>query len=151
MIDENSLRIIAREPHRLGRVIGKEKLIPLHSEWIRYCWSSGGPCALQAFRGGYKTTAIGIVGSIAWMLFHPNDRIALIRKSFTAAADVIRAIAGAMEREETRALFKPAHGKAPYPVIFKEGALKYDFRGKPCRPGAGQRYHWPSFRQDNMR
>ncbi|MDR1901640.1 MAG: hypothetical protein LBQ88_05070, partial [Treponema sp.] len=53
----------------------------------------------------------------AWMLFHPNDRIALIRKNFKAAADVIRAIAGAMEREEVQAIFKQAHGKAPRPEI----------------------------------
>ncbi|MDR1904301.1 MAG: hypothetical protein LBQ88_18705, partial [Treponema sp.] len=99
-MNENALRIVAREPHRLGWVMSKEKLTPLHSEWIRYCWDSSEPRALQAFRGGYKTTAVDVVGSIAWMLFHPNDRIALIRKNFKAAADVIRAIAGAMEREE---------------------------------------------------
>jgi hypothetical protein len=128
MIDENSLKIIAREPHRLGRIIGKNKLTPLHSEWIHFCWNSNGPRALQAFRGGYKTTAITLVGAIVWMLFHPNDRIAIIRKTFTAAANVIRAIAGAMEREEIQAVFKLAHGAYPRPEISREGNLKYSFK-----------------------
>lgn len=127
-LDENALRIIAREPHKLGRVIGKEKLLPIHSEWIRYCWDSNGPRALQAFRGGYKTTAIDVVGSIAWMLFHPNDRICLIRKNFQAAADVIRAIASAMEREEVKALFKLAHSAWPRALVSREGSLRYSFK-----------------------
>jgi hypothetical protein len=128
MIDEKALRIIAREPHKLGRIIGKDKLTPLHSRWILYCWDSNGPRALQAFRGGYKTTAVTLVGSIVWMLFHPNDRIAIIRKTFRAAADVIRAVAGAMWREEVQALFKLAHGAYPRPEISREGNLKYGFK-----------------------
>jgi hypothetical protein len=128
MIDEKALRIIAREPHRLGRIIGKDRLTPLHSEWIKYTWDSNEPRALQAFRGGYKTTAITLIGSVTWMLFHPNDRIAIIRKTFMAAADVVRAIAGVMEREEIQALFKLAHGAYPRPEISREGSLKYSFK-----------------------
>ncbi|MDR2631004.1 MAG: hypothetical protein LBC60_08795 [Spirochaetaceae bacterium] len=128
MIDENALKVIAREPHRLGLVIGKDKLTLLHSEWIKYCWDSNGPRALQAFRGGYKTTAITLVGSIAWLLFHPNDRIAIIRKTFRAAADVIRAISSAMEREELKAVFKLAHGVYPKAEISREGSLRYNFK-----------------------
>jgi hypothetical protein len=133
--DVKMLRVIAREPHRLGWIIGKDKLTPLHSEWIKYCWDSSGPRALQAFRGGYKTTAVTLVGSIVWMLFHPNDRIALIRKNFKAAADVIRAIAGAMEKEEVQAIFKLAHGARPLPKIAREGVLKYSFKGTDTPEG----------------
>jgi hypothetical protein len=135
MIDNKALRIIAREPHKLGRIIGKDKLIPLHSEWIKYCWDSDGPRALQAFRGGYKTTAITLVGSLTWMLFHPNDRIAIIRKTFRAAADVLRAVASAMEREEVKEIFKLAHGKAPYSEISREGSLTYNFKGTDTPEG----------------
>jgi hypothetical protein len=135
MIDNQTLRVIAREPHRLGQVIGKDRLTPLHSEWINYCWNSSGPRALQAFRGGYKTTAITLVGSIVWMLFHPNDRIALIRKNFRAAADVIRAIAGAMEREEVKAVFKMAQGAYPRAEISRDGNLKYNFKGADTLEG----------------
>jgi len=105
MNDDEMLRIIAREPHRLGRLIGKNKITLLHSEWILYCWNSNGPRALQAFRGGYKTTAISVIGAIVWMLFHPNDRIAIIRKNYRAAAELLGAIAQAMENIEIKALF----------------------------------------------
>jgi hypothetical protein len=69
------------------------------------------------------------------MLFHPNDRIAIIRKNFKAASDVIRAIAGAMQREEVQALFKLAHGVYPRPEISREGNLKYNFKGTDTPEG----------------
>ena len=129
MNEEEMLRIVAREPHRLGRLIGKDKLTPLHSEWIRYCWNSDGPRALQAFRGGYKTTAISVIGTIVWMLFHPNDRIALIRKNYQAAAGVVRSIAWAMDQPEIKALFKAAYGTIPRATMAREGSLSYSFKG----------------------
>jgi hypothetical protein len=92
-----ALNIVANEPHKLGWLIGREKLLPLHSEWIRYCWDSDEPRAMQAFRGSYKSTSIDVVGIIRWMLFNPNDRIALIRKTFTDAAAVVYSVARAME------------------------------------------------------
>jgi len=128
MNDEETLRIVAREPHRLGRLVGKDKLTPLHSKWILYCWDSDGPRALQAFRGGYKTTAISIIGSVVWMIYHPNDRIAIIRKNFKAAAEVVRAIAEAMERPEIQALFEIACGIIPRAKIAREGSLTYSFK-----------------------
>jgi hypothetical protein len=128
MNDEEMLRIVAREPHRLGRLIGKDKLTPLHSEWILYCWDADGPRALQAFRGGYKTTAVSVVGSIVWLLFHPNDRIAIIRKNYRAAAEVVRAIAQAMNRGEIKALFKAAYGAIPQATTAREGNLTYSFK-----------------------
>jgi hypothetical protein len=69
------------------------------------------------------------------MLFHPNDRIALIRKNFKAAADVIRAIAGAMERKEVQAVFKAAHGVYPQAEISREGNLKYSFKNTDTPEG----------------
>jgi hypothetical protein len=69
------------------------------------------------------------------MLFHPNDRIALIRKNFKAAADVVRAIGSAMEREEVQAVFKAAHGAYPRPVIFRDGYLRYSFKSTDTPEG----------------
>ena len=128
MNEEEILRVVVREPHRLGRLIGKNKLTKLHSEWIIHCWNSDGPRALQAFRGGYKTTSISIIGAIVWMLFHGNDRIAIIRKNFKAAAEVVRAISQAMERTEIKALFKAAYGTTPQATIAREGSLTYSFK-----------------------
>jgi hypothetical protein len=109
--------------------MGKDKLqLPLHSEWVRYCWDSDAPRALQAFRGSYKTTAVGVVGAVRWMLFHPDDRIAIIRKNYHAAADVARTIASAMDREEIKALFQGVYGVIPKTKTRKEGSLAYSFK-----------------------
>jgi hypothetical protein len=128
MNDETILKIVAREPHRLGRLIGKDKLTPLHSEWILYCWNSNEPKALQAFRGGYKTTAISVIGSVVWLLFHPNDRIAIIRKNYQAAAGIVKAISEAMDNPEVKALFKTAYGITPQATTAREGSLTYSFK-----------------------
>jgi hypothetical protein len=122
------LQIVADEPHKLGWLIGRDKLTPLHSEWIKYCWDSDEPRALQAFRGSYKSTSILLVGSLRWMLFHPNDRIGLIRKNFNAARDYTSTIAAAMELPEIKELFRYAHGIYPKIVKQRDGRYQWNFK-----------------------
>jgi hypothetical protein len=62
------------------------------------------------------------------MLFHPNDRILLMRKSFKAAAEVIKAISQAMQTIEIQHLFKQAQGKFPKSTVDREGNLTYSFK-----------------------
>lgn len=125
---EENLRIIAREPHKLGWLMGFDKLTALHSQWILYVWESNEPRALQAFRGGYKTTAIVLVGTVRWMLFHPDDRILLTRKAFKDTAEIVRAISRAMGIREIQELFKQAHGRYPQAKVDREGSLTYNFK-----------------------
>ena len=127
---EQNIKIAAAQPHKIGWLLGFDKLNPLHSKWINYIWESDGHRALQAFRGGYKTTSIVLVGAIRWMLFHPNDRILLTRKSFKAAAEVIKAISKAMQTTEIQELFKQAHGRYPKTRVDREGNLTYAFKTK---------------------
>lgn len=127
-INEEFLRGVIENPHLLGHFIGKDKLTPLHSEWIKYCWDSNEPRALQAFRGGFKSTAIDVVGTIRWFLLKPNDRIALIRKSFNDSATVVSAVKQAMELPQVKELFKFAHGFIPKATMAKEGKLRYNFK-----------------------
>jgi hypothetical protein len=125
---DDTVKIIAREPHKLGWLLGFDKLTPLHSEWIRYIWDNNEKRALQAFRGSYKTTAIVVTGSIRWMLFRPDDRILLTRKTFKASSGVLRSISQAMQLQQTRELFKYVHGKYPNPIVDKEGELMFNFK-----------------------
>jgi hypothetical protein len=62
------------------------------------------------------------------MLFHPNDRILLTRKTFGAAADEIKAISQAMQTRQIQELFKQAHGRYPKAVMSREGRLTYNFK-----------------------
>jgi hypothetical protein len=125
---EKGIQLIANKPHLFGHIIGKEKLQPIHSEWIRYVWDSNSVRALQAFRGSYKTTSICTVGAIRWMLFHPNDRIGLIRKHVGKSADVVNTVAQAMEYAEVAELFKYRFGSYPKAKINRNGELRYTFK-----------------------
>ena len=126
--NDEILKGLIDNPHLLGHLMGKDKLNPLHSEWIKYCWDSNEPRALMAFRGGYKSTAIDVVGIIRWFLLQPNDRIALIRKSFNDAATVVSAVKQAMELPQIKELFKFAHGFYPKATMAKDGKLRYNFK-----------------------
>lgn len=123
------VEMVRDEPHRLGWLMGKDKLTPMHSAWIRHVWDSWDEHrAIQAHRGAYKTTAVLEVGPVRWMLFFPNDRIAIFRKKYSDAAAVVDTIAGAMEVPEVQALFEVAHGRRPRSRISRRGELLYDFK-----------------------
>ena len=98
------------QPHLLGHYLGYDRLTELHSKWIKYCFTTPVDSALQAHRGSYKTTAVMIVGSIWWLLFHFNDRILMIRKDFTAASDVLKVISRQMNTPKMHTLFMEIYG-----------------------------------------
>lgn len=132
------LKRILRNPHLIGRMVGKDLLEQQHSDWIKWTWGqpSGVHTGIQCHRGAYKTTAITEIGIIWWWLFHPNDRIALIRKTFTAAADSLAVIKQLMEREEIRELFRLVHGKAPEFVEKRADRLTFDFKRSVTKEGS---------------
>lgn len=112
----------------MGHFAGKDRLTLLHSEWIHYCWETSEDRSLQAHRDAYKTTSVIVVGTLWWLLFHPNDRIGIIRKSFTDAALVVAAIRDIMLLPAIRELFKAAHGYYPEFKTKREGLLTFNFK-----------------------
>jgi len=90
---DDELRKILQHPHLLGHLAGKDKLTELHSEWIRYGWSGKDHVSLQAFRGSYKTTALTEIAPLIWLAKYPNSRIAIVKKTFTGAAESVRNMA----------------------------------------------------------
>lgn len=127
-INEYFLKLVIEQPHYLGWLIGKDKLNPLHSEWIKYCWDSNEPRALQAFRGGYKSTAVDVVGIIRNFLVNPDERIALIRKAYNDSCTIVSAVQQAMQLPQVKKLFEVAHGFTPRATMAKEGKLRYNFK-----------------------
>lgn len=125
---EEHLIAIRNQPHLLGHIAGKSKLTELHSAWILYIWDTLQNRALQAHRGSYKTTAIAAIGAVWWMLFNPDDRICIMRKTFTDAADVVREIEMIMRLPEIQALFYFAQGTKPRFVQAKYGKLEFNFK-----------------------
>lgn len=119
---------LGKYPHLIGHLAGKDKLTELHSYWIKYIWDSNEERSLQAHRGSYKTTAIVAIGTIRWLLFNPNDRIAIIRKTFTDAAEVVDAICNMMQMREIQELFYAVHGVFPEFRTKRFGKLEFCFK-----------------------
>lgn len=129
-INDDFIQLIIDQPHYLGWLIGKEKLNPLHSEWIKYIWDNpnGEHRALMAFRGGYKSTSIDVVGIIRNFLVNPNDRIAIVRKSMTDASTIVDSVKQAMQIPIIKEIFRYVHGFLPKATMAKEGKLRYNFK-----------------------
>lgn len=102
----DQVKLIYKYPHLLGHLMGKDKLTPMHSDWIHYIWTpESGTKTLQGHRGSFKSTALIDVGIPWWLAFHPSDRIALVRKTYTSAADELRTIANLMLQENVKEFF----------------------------------------------
>lgn len=124
------LEMVRDYPHLIGHLAGKDKLTSLHSDWILYLWNGprGVHRSLMAHRGAYKTTACTEIGIIYDLLFHPSDRVALIRETYTEAARTLETIKKYMRLEPIRALFEYAHGQAPEEFRSAEGQVLYSFK-----------------------
>jgi hypothetical protein len=122
------LRLIKHDPHLLGHLLGYEKLIDLHSTWIKDCWDTTGSQGLMAFRGSYKTTSVVITGIIRYLLFKPNTRILIVRKTHEEACKIVKAVSRAFEKPELRSLFTLAHGVTPEKITDKTDELLFNFK-----------------------
>jgi hypothetical protein len=128
--------MILKHPHLLGHLIGKTKLTQQHSDWIHYLWCNEEHCSIQAHRGSYKTTSVAEVGSIWWHLFHPSDRIALVRKPYTEASKTLGAIARYYQLEVIQALFTFVQGFCPRMLERKENRLVFNFKREITKEGS---------------
>lgn len=127
-ITEDHIALFAQYPHLLGNLMGMELLTEMHSQWIRYLWLSPKSSSLQAHRGSYKTTACTELGIVWWLLFNPDEKMALIRQNKTAASDTLKAVTKYFKHPVVQEVFRVAHGT--YPVILSEayGTLDMSFK-----------------------
>jgi hypothetical protein len=96
---------LAEKPHLLGHIMGYKKLGEIHSDWIKYQWLNPAESVLQAPRGSYKSVADIIVGTHWWLLFHPDHRIIISRKTHTQSAEAIQEIRKQYESDNVRNLY----------------------------------------------
>lgn len=134
------LRLLSREPHRIGHLVGKRDLTALHSKWIRELWLPQEHTSIQAHRGAYKTTACTEIGIIWWLLFHPDRRIALIRETWTEANNTLKTIAMYMNTELIQELFRAIHHRYPKMPVERDGRLTFDFKGSITKEGSVDAY-----------
>jgi hypothetical protein len=126
--DHETLELIRDNPHALGWICGYTKLTPLHSEWVKHIWVAGKSVSLMAHRGSFKSTSIVYIGTLWYLLFNPNARIAIVRKTYADAADATETIAKLFDNPTVRELFKFAHGSYPEFTKRKEGVVTMSFK-----------------------
>lgn len=97
--NDKMVRAIYKSPIILGKILGYDKLIDIHDEWILWCWLSNTDVYLQAHRDSYKTTAVIVLGTIWRFLFNPDLTISLIRKAETGAQATLGEISKQYESE----------------------------------------------------
>jgi hypothetical protein len=119
---------IIKHPHLLGHYFGYVLLTELHSEWIRNCYFDPEDNSLQAHRGSYKTTAIIVVGVIWWLWFHFEDRVAIIRKDFTAAAEVLSVVSKILKSPKAHALFIAIYGFDYVLTVDKNNTITWNLK-----------------------
>lgn len=129
-------------PHLLGHMVGKTKLTAMHSDWCKMLWDAepGRHVSLMAHRGAYKTTALTEVGIIYYLLYHPSDRVALVRENWTEAAKTLETIKQYMKTEAIASLFRYLHGQYPDEIRSPFGSVTYAFKRTITKEGSIDAY-----------
>lgn len=91
MTEQEKARWFIQHPVELGHMLGYRDLRPFHGEWIRRMVLGEEDMTLQAHRGSYKTTCLGI--AIAeLMVFCRSKNIIFFRKTDTDVTEVIKSV-----------------------------------------------------------
>ena len=121
---------LVKWPHKIGWLVNMPDLLPIHSEWIHYIHDSKAiDVGLMASRGSFKTSSLSEIGIIYRWMRNPEETTAIVRKSYTNAADVVKAVMGMAESpaiyELLRACwFMDANGNIPDSASWKFSTRK---------------------------
>ncbi len=104
-------RFLIERPAEYGKMLGYTKLTGLHNRWIREMLLGRGDMTLQAHRGSYKTTAVGVALAIQLML-RGHENCMFIRKTDDDVKEVVRQVARNLENPVSQTLFSTLTGRA---------------------------------------
>lgn len=135
---DKDLITIRDQPHKLGLMLGLNKLTEMHSKWIIDVWDKKIP--LQAHRGSYKTTSVTQIGAIRELLRFPNTRIGIYRKPYTEAEKTVNTIVSFFETNYIRALFYYAWGIDPRVIKKNGGLVVFNFKSSITNEGSLNAY-----------
>lgn len=91
-IDYDRLEYLYNNPAELSIILGYDRLLPVHEEWIRYIWTRPEDNVLQAHRNSWKTTSVLVIGCIWYLLFNPEKTILITRKTIDGASSILEQI-----------------------------------------------------------
>ena len=111
------------DPLLIGDMLGYDKLLPIHRQWIIDCWTQNN-YVLQAHRNSYKTTAVLVVGAIWYLLLNPDTSILIVRKDFESATAILSEITKHYRTNEALInLYLNAYGKEPIERLRQDSLL----------------------------
>lgn len=106
-----ALQLLRDYPAQYGRMLGYEKLNDeLHGEWMKTMLLGSGNITLQAHRGSYKTTCVGVVMTENIFLRGWCNSI-FVRKTDTDVREVIKQVIRNIKHPVTQTLYRAITGK----------------------------------------
>ena len=108
--------LLTKRPAQLGQMLGYKDLTDeLHGEWLRHMILGKEDETLQAHRGSYKTTCLGIaLASI--MVLRPNINTIFLRKTDTDVQEVIKQVANILRSDVFAQITETLYGE-PVTVV----------------------------------
>lgn len=107
---EITRRLLEEAPWRFGQMLGYTKLTELHNQWIRDMLYGSDDMTLQAHRGSYKTTSVGLALTIQLMT-RGQENCMFIRKTDENVREVIRQVQRNLAHPAAVALYRALTGE----------------------------------------
>lgn len=107
---ETAYRFLTEQPAQYGQMLGYSLLTRLHNGWIRDMLLGRGDATLQAHRGSYKTTALGVALTIQLMV-RGHENVMFVRKTDDDVKEVIAQVEKNLEQPVTRRLYRALTGR----------------------------------------
>ncbi len=137
---EKLLQLIANDPATIGKWEGYTLLTDLHNEWLRTFLFSTKDISIQAHRGSYKTTVLGLFFALH-VLTAPDELLLYARKTDSDVKEVMKTTQNILRSGAFQRLAKELYG-VPL-LLTKETAnevstnLQRSIKGAPQILGVG--------------
>lgn len=109
MTRQQAIDFLLASPVRFAHMIGFDKLVDFHNDWIIEMVRGREDKTLQGHRGSYKTTCLSIALALLIIML-PNKRILFMRKTDDDVKEVIKQVKKILEDGHTRYFVQCIYG-----------------------------------------
>lgn len=110
LTQRQAINFLKYNPVKYAHILGFDKLISLHNDWIKEMVLGTEDYTLMAHRGSYKTTCVSLAIAIIMILL-PKKRILFMRKTDDDVKEVIKQVQKIIENPKTQKLATDIYGK----------------------------------------
>ena len=106
---QQAIDFLRDKPVKYAHLLGFNKLVDIHNEWIREMLLGKEDYTLEAHRGSYKTTCVSIAIAL-YMILLPTRRILFMRKTDDDVKEVINQVRKILESPHTQVFVQAIYG-----------------------------------------